>query len=800
VRVGYTQLSAYYYGQAAGSGQDLDTKNKLAGTNLRLNAYCQKSPQDGLKTKIALLIRNLRPEKLSGRLQNWRPTCLRNPGRETMHWYGTSVFERQEAAVRNPRNRQRKDPGQACKRLRALAAVMLTLAAGMPSGFAQQASAGASGPDKAASELPAAPAPVQTEPFSLRPSTRDFSKAAAGLLGDPINTFRPTAISKASFVNSVRLGELVKDGKIYLSLSDAIALALENNFDIAIARYNLDIADTDILRTRTGATPLGAPSGLVTGTLGGSTSTLTTGGGPGGTTVGSGGAGSGVSGLTLTTAGAGPTPETLAPSVTSMIQLERAEQPQTSAFVPRSFLNTDQYNFTYNQGFVTGTALAVAFNNSRITSNNPFSVYSPELESSFRATVTQHLLQGAGIWVNKRFIYQALNDRRIADSSFRQQILYTVNQVETIYWGLVQAYEDEQAKERALDQSTKLVSDYRKELEIGTVAPLDVVNVESSMASDKQALISSQSALNYQQQIIKQAVARNLNDPALVAAAVIPTDRVSLEEIPEEKQPIESLVQEAFQQRPELEQAVLAVRNDEITLKGARNALLPTLDVYGFYQGTGVGGSQSPDCITISSITSSFVPCAPNTYPTIGYGSTLSNLVNSSSPDKGVGFSVTIPIGNKFNQSVQARSLMEYRQAELRLEQLYTQIRMQVVNAQFALTNDRALVRASIAARDYNKQSLEAEIKKLHLGASTAANVLLQERGLATAEDNLIAANAKYAEDRAGLYQMLASTLQHYGINLNEAASGQVNTSPVVPGLEPAKPNKESSTTPPAAQ
>jgi outer membrane protein TolC len=194
------------------------------------------------------------------------------------------------------------------------------------------------------------------------------------------------------------------------------------------------------------------------------------------------------------------------------------------------------------------------------------------------------------------------------------------------------------------------------------------------------------------------------------------------------------------------------------------------------------------------------VPCAPNTYPTIGYGSTLSNLVNSSSPDKGVGFSVTIPIGNKFNQSVQARSLMEYRQAELRLEQLYTQIRMQVVNAQFALTNDRALVRASIAARDYNKQSLEAEIKKLHLGASTAANVLLQERGLATAEDNLIAANAKYAEDRAGLYQMLASTLQHYGINLNEAASGQVNTSPVVPGLEPAKPNKESSTTPPAAQ
>ncbi len=186
--------------------------------------------------------------------------------------------------------------------------------------------------------------------------------------------------------------------------------------------------------------------------------------------------------------------------------------------------------------------------------------------------MTQHLLQGAGIWVNKRFTYQALNDRRITDSSFRQQILYTVNQVETIYWGLVQAYEDVQAKERALDQSNQLLVDNKKQLEVGSMAPLDVVNAESSVAADQQALISAQSALNYQQQIIKQAITRNLNDPALSAAPVIPTDRVSLEPISEEGQPVEALVQEAFQRRPELEQAVLTLRNDEITLKGARNA------------------------------------------------------------------------------------------------------------------------------------------------------------------------------------------------------------------------------------
>ncbi len=271
----------------------------------------------------------------------------------------------------------------------------------------------------------------------------------------------------------------------------------------------------------------------------------------------------------------------------------------------------------------------------------------------------------------------------------------------------------------------------------------------------------------------------------LSAAPVIPTDRVSIEAIPEESQPIESLVQDAFQQRPELEQAVLTLRNDEITLRGARNALLPTLDAFGFYGSNALGGSQSPSCIDFFT----GQPCTPGSNPTVGYGSVLQNLFNSTAPDKGAGFNLTIPIRNREAQSVQERSLMEYRQAELRLEQLYTQIRMQVVNAMYALSNDRAQVQADQAARDYNQQSLDAEVKKLHLGASITANVLLQQRNLAIAEDNLIAANAAYAKDRAGLYQILASTLQHYGINLGDTATGNVGSAPVIPGVKPAPPD-----------
>ena len=679
--------------------------------------------------------------------------------------------------------------------LQVTACVIATVLGTFPNSVAQQVGAGSSGPDRAASELPSAPMPVMTEPVLLQTSGRDYSKPFGSWLHNPIGVYWPTTIGKASFTNSVRLNDLVKNGKIYLSLSDALALALENNYDIAIARYDIDIADTDILRTRAGATPLGAPSGLVTGTLGGSTSTLSTGGGPGGTTGGSGGAGSGPGGVTFSTGGSGPIPESLDPSVTGTVQFDRSRSQVTSLFSPASVTGTNSYNFTYNQGFVSGTAFALSWNNSRVANNSTLTFNLPNYASSFKATVTQHLLQGAGIWVNKRFIYQALNDRRITDSSFRQQILYTVNQVESIYWGLVQAYEDVQAKQDALEQSKQLLSENHKQMIIGSMAQLDVVNAESSVAADQQALISAESALNYQQQIIKQAIARDLNDPALSAAPVIPTDRVNLDAIPEESQPVEALVQEAFKSRPELEQAVLILRNDEITLKGARNALLPMLDISGYYGASVTGGPLNPNCSFFGQ------PCFPSGTPSPVPGSftgVLSDLVNSTAPDKGIVFNLTIPIRNRTAQSVQARSLMEYRQAELRLEQLYTQIRMQVVNSMYALANDRAQVRSAQAACDYAQQSLDAELEKLRQGVSTTANVLQQQRNLAVAKDNLIAAHAGYAKDRAGLYQTLASTLQHYGINLTEAALGQVRAAPVVPGVEPAKPGNEPTMTPPS--
>jgi len=506
------------------------------------------------------------------------------------------------------------------------------------------------------------------------------------------------------------------------------------------------------------------------------------GGGPGGTSGGVGGSGAGANGLVLSTSGGGPQPENLDPTLTSSLEYEATTTPSTSAFTgstPVQSTNTT-FNFGYTQGFLTGTQLGVTFNNSRGTNTNPFNTYSPLINTSFRATATQHLLQGFGWGINGRFMVQAKNDRRITDSAFRQQLLYTVNQVENIYWGLVSAYEDEQAKQRALAQSAQLTSDNRKQLQIGTLAPLDVVNSDSAVATDQQALVASQSNLTYQQLLMKQAIARNLEDTVLTNAPVIPTDRVGLDRLPEEDMTVDTLVQQAYVNNPQIEQAVLSMKNNELTMKAEKNGLLPTVDAYAFYGASAVSGSQSSylNCTALGAFGGSGCP-----YPTVGYGSAVGNLFNNNAPDKGVGVNVTIPLRNRVAQADQARSQMEYRQAQMRLQQLYTQIRIQVINGQYALTNDRAQVTAAQAARAYATQSLDAEQKKFKLGASTSALVLQQQRNLATAENTLISATAAYAKDRAGLLQLLSMTLDRYGISITDAATGVFTATPVIPGL-----------------
>jgi outer membrane protein TolC len=617
----------------------------------------------------------------------------------------------------------------------------------------------------------------------------DYSKGKSQF-PNPIAPYQARTVPPPSFSNSPRIDQLVKSGKLMLSLDDAIALALENNLDLAIARYNLDIADTDILRTKAGAAARGVATGIVSGTPGGGVGgfgTGASGASAGGTSSAAGGAGTGTGGLVTSTTGVGPTVPSFDPFLSGTLQIEHAVSPLsntiTTGGVSTLQQNTGTANFSYNQGFATGTSMSVGFNNSRVTTNSRFTSLNPALNSSFRLTISQHLLQGFGIAPNKRFIRMAKNSREIADVAFRGQVISTVTQVQNIYWDLVNAYEDVRVKERSLGLANQLLTDTQKQVQIGTLAPIEVVRSQSAVASARQDLIISQTALQLQQLLTKNALARNLQDPLLAAAVVIPTDTMSMPSA-EPVTPIQDMENDALAHRWELAQSRIDLTNRDINKKAARSALLPTLDLFAFYGGAGLGGVQNPLCPASN--------CgAPGTIPTTGYGSTFGNLFDSSAPDKAVGLQLTIPIRNRSAQADQVRSELEYSQAQMRLQQLQNQIRIEVRNAQYALEQNRARVDAAQAGAKLAAESLDAEQKKYLLGASTNYNVLQSQRDLTQAESNLVAARAAYEKSRVEVDRATGLTLTRLGIDIADAETAQVKKPPTVPGVVPRSQNPQ---------
>ncbi|MCI0402134.1 MAG: TolC family protein, partial [Acidobacteria bacterium] len=301
----------------------------------------------------------------------------------------------------------------------------------------------------------------------------DYSKPRSHL-PNFVAPYAPRLVPEPRVSNTARIEQLVQGDTLTLSLSDAIALALENNLDLAIARYNLSIADTDVLRTKAGGTVRGVATGLVQGTPGGGIGGFGTGApgaGAGGTTVGAGGAGAGAAGLVQTTLGAGAAVDSYDPVLSSTLRIQHASFPLSNIVTtgtPTFQQNTGTADFSYFQAFHTGTSMSVGFQNSRATTNSLFSALVPELNSSFRLTVRQRLLSGFGLGPNTRFLRIAKNNREISDVAFRNQVISTVTQIQNIYWDLVNAYEDVKVRERSRALAEKTLSDNRKQVEIGT--------------------------------------------------------------------------------------------------------------------------------------------------------------------------------------------------------------------------------------------------------------------------------------------------------------------------------------------
>ena len=662
--------------------------------------------------------------------------------------------------------------------------------------------------------LPQAPAP-QHNAAPLY-SDQNYAKPVSGFP----NFFAPykvRGVPPANLNNTARTDKVFHDGKIYLSINDAVALGLENNLDISLQRYNLSIADTDLLLTSTGAATRGINANVVQGTLGGAIGSTSTGGtgsastgasgtGAGGTQVGAGGAGAGAAGLVLSTLGAGPTLDNFDPVITGNVQGGRQSTPQASVFfygVPVLTQNTNVYNFTYSQGFSTGTLMSGSFNNSYLTTNTIYQLVNPTLSSSFNFQLRQHLLQGFGFDPNLRYIRIARNNREISDVVFRQQVITTVSQIENIYWDLVTAYEAVKVNERALQVAEKVLSDDQEQVRIGTMAPITLSQAQSGVATAKQNLILSQTTLQLEELLMKNAITKNLDDAILAEAPVVPTDTLKPNE-QYEVRPVQDLIDEALERRPEIATARINLTNQEITRKSLKNALLPTLDVYAFYGASAVAGQQAPGIPTCPTV-NAFGQCyQPNLIPT-SYGGAFSNLFNSSGPNKGIGVNLNIPLRNRAAQAVQVRSDLEYRQEQVALKQTENTIALQVRQAQFTLQQNFAALQAAIAARDYARDSLDAEQKKFKYGASTPTLVLQASSNLTQQESNVLNAAANYEKSKVTLDYVTADTLIKMGIDLNDAEGGQVKHMPEVKGVVPADVNDilgptAPNTTPPASQ
>ncbi len=599
-----------------------------------------------------------------------------------------------------------------------------------------------------------------------------FAQAAAPALrldvphsSNPLDIYRASQVPQASLANSMRIDQLIRDGKLYLSLNDSILLALENNLDIAIARYNLPIAEADIERTKAGATFRGVNAGIVQNTQGGGVGGLGSGApgaGAGGTSGGTGGAGSGASGLVSSTLGTGTTVSSYDPSITGSINLEHYTDPQSNqqvAGVPFLQANTVTSQFEYLQAFPTGTLLSAVLQNSRVAQNSPNLTPNPALNSYYHVELEQPLLAGFGFGPNLRYLRIARNDRTISEIAFKDQVIHTITQIADIYWDLVSAYQDEQVKERSLQFAKDELESDRQQLALKAIPEMDVTRADGEVASRDQDLTIAKTTLQLQESLIKNALTKNLDNATLEEIPVVPTEAVAVDGA-ENPQPLEELTTRALRDRPELSESGINLFNQDLSRKAARNALLPSVNLVAYYGGTGLAGTNS-------STTSAPVPT--------DFAASLRKSFDNSSPDYLVGVSVDIPIRNRVAKSDQYRSELEYRQSELLIQQQKKQIRIEVRNAQYALEQNGARVIAARKARDLAQKTFDISKQEQKLGAGSNLQTLTAQHDLALAESTLTGAETTFEKAKVELARATGSTLDTYRVSIDDAKTGVVH-------------------------
>jgi outer membrane protein TolC len=547
-------------------------------------------------------------------------------------------------------------------------------------------------------------------------------------------------VNPGALSNSPRLAQLIEYGKMNLSLQDAIALALENSMDIVVQRYNPWMADTSILKTKAGGFGYGVPNSLSAGSTANLPSLI------------------------------------FDPYLTQNISITSGLVPVNNPLTSGTGTNgiaslgihQSIFNTGFSQGFSTGTTLNVFWDNTRSSSTSTFNQFDPAVQSSIGISFSQQLLQGTGRDVTRRNILIAENNRKIADLAFAQQAITTVTNTITAYWELVYARANVKVQEQAVTVSQKLYNDNKKQLEIGTMAPLDVTRAESELATDTQNLIVAQTVQLQDELVLKNFISKDPTASDLIDVEIVPADKP---DAPQSIQlaPFAEAVKEAFVNRPDVQEQILNVKNGQIDVKATKNALLPLATLTGTYSSTGLAGN---------SLTATTPPVIEKT----GLSDSMSQVFHNRFPEYSVGVNLTLPLRNRSAQADSVHAQLTQRQLEAQMQQIKNSAVLDVRNTSIALEQGRAQVQAASKARELQQQTFDAEDKKYRLGASTVYNVILTQRDLITAQGTELRALANLAEAKANYERALGRTLQVNSVTIAGAKKGDIERDTMIPG------------------
>jgi outer membrane protein len=577
-----------------------------------------------------------------------------------------------------------------------------------------------------------------------------------------LSPYKQQRTPAVDLTNSKTLSEMIRDGKIELSLQQLAAVVIENNLSLAIDRYNNYFAQADLLRTKAGQAARGVnsagafiPDALFSSAIGAG---VGGGGGAGGGLGGAGGINASPRTLTVQPRGG------FDPTVSFDFSWDRTSSPLNTLIVagsPAVTTNTAFFTFGYQQAFATGTSFSVDIANERQGSTQQSLIFNPDVITRMSVIGVQQLTNGFGRAFNRRFQTVAQNNVEFVREWFLQQANAALAQAEDGYWNLVADQEQVKATQQALEAAQRLYENNKRQAEIGTLAPLDVVSAQSQVASTQRDLIVAQTNLQQQELILKTFFSKQIND-VVGDAHIVATDALPG---PQDTDilPLDEAMATAARNRPEIHEAETTLKNNQLAVKVTQNFLKPTFNVFGLFASAGLSGNQL-------FTTAGGVPILVRG----GVGQELNQFINFKYPEYAIGFALTIPLKNRSAQADNARSSLQERQSELSVQSTQNQIGVEVRTASISLTHAKAAVTAAVAAVEFSRQSEDAEEKKRAAGLSTPYNVILAQRNLLDAQLAEAQTRATYANALVEMQRAMGVIMEKSHIDPEDALRGRI--------------------------